>query len=99
MARKGRPARRDNTMSEDQFFSVLSKKVNYLPDNTVRDVYFAFTQIIREEIKKGNGLFLPSLGGLTLVRHRAKLGRIPKIGQLYFRTSEPLKAYIKAFLD
>jgi len=99
MARMGRPAKRDNTMSEDKFFAVLSKKVNYLPENTVRDVYFGVTQIIKEEIRKGNGLWLPDFGGFTLTTHGSKHGGVRKIGQLYFRTSVPLKKYINAFLD
>lgn len=98
--------KQDKSINESEFFSRLAKYSNYIPENTVRDVYYALLKVIAEQFREGREIILPNLGKFYVFtkppqKHYSfkTRGVTEVIGvskQVDFQVSQSLKGYINS---
>lgn len=94
---------KNNPMTEGEFFASLAKKANYLPEDTLRDVYYGLVKFIMAQFREGKQVNLPHLGRFTLAKIKGHKRRDINTGQMdekdirqiYFLGCAELKNYIQ----
>jgi len=99
---------KNNSITEGEMFAALSKHSNYLPEGTVKDVYYGLLKVITEQFRAGKDIILPGLGKLYVIQKREQqhyninLRKIDKIlppsRQVVFIMSDPFKKYINQMI-
>ena len=66
----------------DKFFEELSSHSNYLPEDSVKEVYYGFIKMIGRELQKKGRVICPDLGEFTLLRRQPHMARSVVDGQI-----------------
>ena len=102
----GRPKGSHNPKyeSETDFFLALSQNSNYIPESTVRDVYFGLVNLMRGRFKNGQNLKLPGIGKFRRMEIRGqrqfnfKVGAVVSVltarQQVVFNMCDSLKKFV-----
>lgn len=99
----GRPSeKKENCLSEDEFFTEISARANYLPPETIRQVYYAMVKLLVAEVKTHGRVIMPDLGTLLLKYSKSrrsinintgKIEVLPEKKSLKLQPDHKLKRY------
>lgn len=88
-------------LRKDRFYSLLSKRCNYIDTSTVAQFYLSTVAVILDELRRDKIVTLPLLGDLQLVEQKQRVAWIGKtqavIGPrdvLKFRATNDFKRYL-----
>jgi nucleoid DNA-binding protein len=86
----------------DDFFEAIAKNSNFIPVDTVRDVYYGMVRVIGQELRAKGAVDLPDLGTLVIHKHKERMSvdvntgqliKIPEKSTIKFRPCFDLKKY------
>jgi len=88
----------------ENLYRNISKRVNYIDENLVKNVYYAIIKEILANLKDFSGIRLPDFGKFEIIVHKERrIGKIrtkelvvvPPTKLIKFYPCEKLKNYIK----
>ena len=56
-----------SSISEAELFKKLSDKANFIPEDTVKDIYYSLIKVIISEFRDGKEVILPGFGKFRLI--------------------------------
>ena len=71
-----------NLMSDDQFFSKISSKCNYISEDLVRQIYYELVRLTSDELRHNGAIRFPALGDFYIKYHKEKMIHNVNNGQM-----------------
>lgn len=96
--------KKNNSITEAELFAEISRRSNYLPEETVKQVYYGMVKAIVEQFRNGRDCELPGLGSMYVIRkpaqrvHNLNKGMVwmPEKSVIEFRFARSLKEYVNS---